>query len=189
MAMPAVHRRWTASEVRALVDANELSTPRYELVDGELLVTPAPRLFHQAAVSSLIVLLHGYLAAEPVGRVLASPSDVELEPEFLSQPDLFVVPRDEWRRVRSERIVRSLTLAVEVLSPSSAGHDRVKKRPLYQRHVPEYWIVDLDARLIERWLPADERPEILTTRLDWSPPGARAPLAMNLTAYFAEVLD
>src|SRR6185437_7072878 len=109
MAMPAVHRRWTASEVRALVDANELSTPRYELVDGELLVTPAPRLFHQAAVSSLIVLLHGYLAAEPVGRVLASPSDVELEPEFLSQPDLFVVPRDEWRRVRSERIVRSLT--------------------------------------------------------------------------------
>jgi Uma2 family endonuclease len=188
MAMPAVHRRWTASEVRALVDTNEFSTPRYELVDGELLVTPGPRLLHQAAVSSLLVVLHRYVAAEPIGRALASPSDVELEPEFLSQPDVFVVPSDEWQRVRSGRIVRSLMLAVEVLSPSSAGHDRVRKRPLYQRHVPEYWIIDLDALLFERWRPGDERPEILTTNFEWLPPGAGRPLVIDLSAYFAEVL-
>lgn len=189
MAMPAVRRRWTAAEVRALVDANELSTPRYELVDGELLVTPGPRLFHQDAVSSLLVLLRRYLESEPVARALTSPSDVELEPEFLTQPDVFVVPSDEWRRARSGRTVRSLTLAIEVLSPSSAGHDRVRKRPLYQRHLPEYWIVDLDARLIERWRPRDERPEILTAAVDWMPPGARVPLVIDLPAFFAAVLD
>lgn len=189
MAMPAVHRRWTAKEVRRLVDANPLWTPRYELVDGELLVTPAPRLVHQEAIAVLLLRLRAYLAVERVGHALASPSDVELEPEFLSQPDIFVMPLDEWRRVHLERIVRRLSLAVEVLSPSSAGHDRVKKRPKYQRNVPEYWIVDLDARLVERWRPSDERPEILTQTLEWRPSGSRNPLAIDLIAYFTEVLE
>jgi Uma2 family endonuclease len=189
MAMPAVHRRWKAKEVRALIDANPLWTPRYELVDGELLVTPAPRLVHQEAIAVLLLRLRAYLASERVGHALASPSDVELEPEFLSQPDIFVMPLDEWRRVHLERIVRRLLLAVEVLSPSSAGHDRVKKRPKYQRNVPEYWIVDLDARLFERWRPSDDRPEILTQNLEWRPPGSRNPLAIDLTAYFTEVLE
>jgi len=189
MVMPAVRRRWTAAEVRELIDASPLATPRYELVDGELLVTPAPRLAHQEAVAVLLVLLRAYLKTEPVGHALASPSDVELEPEFLSQPDVFVMPMDEWKRVRHERIVRRLSLAIEVLSPSSGGHDRVKKRPAYQRNIPEYWIVDLDARLIERWRPADDRPEILTASLEWRPAGASEPLNIDLAAYFAEVLD
>ncbi|MFI5228846.1 MAG: Uma2 family endonuclease [Gemmatimonadales bacterium] len=187
--MPALQRSWTASEVRALIDANPLSTPRYELVDGDLLVTPAPRLLHQEVVAVMLGVLRAYLKVEPAGNALASPSDVELEPEFLSQPDVFVVPPDEWRRVRLERIVRALVLAVEVLSPSSAGHDRLRKRPAYQRNVPEYWIVDLDARLVERWRPADERPEILTAMLEWQPLGARSPLKIDLSSFFAEVLD
>ena len=166
-----------------------MSTPRYELVDGELLVTPGPRLLHQDAVGLLFVTLWNYLQDEPVGRALSSRSDVELEPGFLTQPDLFVVPCDEWRHVRFERIVRALILTVEVLSPSSAGHDRVRKRPGYQRHVPEYWIVDLDARLFERWRPNDGRPEILTSTIEWQPSGASAPLTIDLAAYFAKVLD
>jgi Uma2 family endonuclease len=76
-----------------------------------------------------------------------------------------------------------------VLSPSSAQHDRVRKRPLYQRHVPEYWIVDLDARLVERWRPDDDRPEILTGVLAWHPAGASEPFRLELPAYFAQVLD
>jgi Uma2 family endonuclease len=124
-----------------------------------------------------------------VGHALTSPSDVELEPDFLSQPDVFVMPIDESRRVRHERIVHRLMLAVEVLSPSSAGHDRVKKRPAYQRNVPEYWIVDLDARLVERWRPRDDRPEIISEVLEWLPPGAGTPLRIDLAAYFSQVLD
>jgi Uma2 family endonuclease len=189
MGMPAVKRRWTAAEVRELVDANPLWTPRYELVDGELLVTPASRLAHQEAVLVLLILLHTYLKQEQIGHALMSPSDVELEPEFLTQPDLFVIPADEWQRVRRGRIVNRLSLTVEVLSPSSAGHDRVKKRPGYQRNVPEYWIIDLDARLVERWRQGDDRPEILTDSIEWHPSGATAPLRIELVAYFAEVLD
>ena len=189
MAMPAVYRRWTAKEVRDLVDANPLHTPRFELVDGELLVTPAPRLVHQEAVAVLLLRLRAYLASERSGHALASPSDVELEQDFLSQPDIFVMPIDEWRRAHLERIVRKLVLAVEVLSPSSAGHDRVRKRPAYQRNVPEYWIVDLDARLFERWRPSDERPEILTQALEWLPANVEFPMRIDLPAYFAEVLD
>jgi Uma2 family endonuclease len=60
---------------------------------------------------------------------------------------------------------------------------------MYQRHVPEYWIVDLDARLVERWRPEDTRPEILTERLDWLPEGALEPFQLDLPAYFAGFLD
>jgi len=120
--------------------------------------------------------------------VITSPSDVELEPEFIAQPDIFVVPRGEGRRVMTEGLpVRALTVAIEVLSPSSSRHDRVRKRPLYQRHVPDYWIVDLDARLIERWTPTDDRPELVTQTLSWHPTGATTAFALDLPRFFESV--
>lgn len=60
---------------------------------------------------------------------------------------------------------------------------------MYQRHVSEYWIVDLDARLFERWRPDDERPEVLTERLEWNPEGTAAPFTLDVTQFFAAVLD
>jgi Uma2 family endonuclease len=191
MAMPAeTARRWNAREVRALIDAAPLATPRYELVDGELLVTPGPGVFHQRAVVELIVALAGYLATARVGHVLTSPSDVELEPEFVTQPDAFVVPMSELRRVASNGPpIRELLLAIEVLSPSSSRHDRVRKRPLHQRHVPDYWIVDLDARLFERWVPSDDRPALVTDTLAWYPAGASVPFTMDLPTFFAAVFN
>ena len=187
MAMPAVKRRWTAREVRQLIAESPLATPRYELVDGELLVTPSPNWPHQRAVRLILLALEEYLRRHPVGEVATSPFDVELAPESLVQPDVFVVPVHEARRLLTEMPARELLLAVEVLSPSSSRHDRVKKRPHYQRHVPEYWIVDLDARLFERWRPGDERPEIVTEMLEWYPAGATEPFRLDLIRYFAEV--
>jgi Uma2 family endonuclease len=78
---------------------------------------------------------------------------------------------------------------VEVLSPSTAARDQEEKRRLYQQHADEYWIVDLDARVIERWRPREERPVVLDTELMWQPDGADAPLTLDLPAYFREVLD
>ena len=75
-----------------------------------------------------------------------------------------------------------------ILSPSTARADRHVKRRLYQRErVPEYWIVDVDARLIERWRPEDERPEILAEQLEWRPDPAHPPLTIDLPAYFRDV--
>ena len=189
MGMPATEHRWTLREVRALIDESPLATPRYELVEGELLVTPSPVSRHQAAVSRLLVALITYCDAERVGKALTSPCDVELEDESLLQPDIFVIPSAEWRRLGGGLPVRALSLAVEVLSPSSSRHDRVRKRLLYQRHVPEYWIVDLDARLIERWRSEDERPEPLTTSLEWRPDGAASPFVLDIERYFSAVFD
>ena len=188
MGMPAVERRhWTAAEVRALIDANPLQTPRYELVDGELLVTPSPGLPHQGAIGVLYVALHAYLARAGIGRVLTSPSDVELAPELLVQPDVFVLPARERRRGLAEgNPVRELLLAIEVVSPSSSRHDRVRKRPHYQRTVPEYWMVDIDARLVERWPQGNDRPEIVTDVLTWHPEGAAEPFTLALGPMFAE---
>lgn len=191
MGMPAeAMRRWTAREVRELTERNPLWSPRYELVDGELLVTPSPGPFHQEAISSLVAALRSYLEREKVAHVLPSPSDVELETETVVQPDAYVMTLDEWRRVRRDGFpARELLLAIEVLSPSSGRYDRVTKRRLYQRRVGEYWIVDLDARMIERWWPGDERPEILTQALEWRPQGAVDPFRLDVPAFFRGVFE
>jgi Uma2 family endonuclease len=83
-----------------------------------------------------------------------------------------------------------LLLVIEILSPSSARADRVKKRWLYREEgVPEYWIADLDARTFERSTPADERFELLSEVLLWRPDGAREALTIDIPVFFAAVLD
>ncbi|HEX5973017.1 MAG TPA: Uma2 family endonuclease [Gemmatimonadaceae bacterium] len=188
--MPAAERRWSAREVRALIEESPLASPRYELVDGELLVTPSPGYPHQRAVARLLVALHEYARAEGIGEALASPFDVELEPETITQPDIFVISPDEGRRMQRDGLPSlALLLTVEVLSPGSSRHDRVRKRPLYQRHVPEYWIIDLDARIIERWRTSEDRPEIIETTLEWRPDGTAEPFMLDVERFFAEVMN
>jgi len=82
-----------------------------------------------------------------------------------------------------------LVLTVEVLSPSTRRTDRGKKRETYQdKGVPEYWIVDTDARVVERWQPNDDMPEVVAERLIWSPDADAPPLDIDLPSYFDRVL-
>jgi Uma2 family endonuclease len=169
MGMPDTARRYTVDDVLAFPEDGN----RYELVDGELLVTPAPAPPHQRVSMRLSAAIENYLTAWHGGAVLfASPADISWDREKLVQPDLFVVPAGEVSD--SWTTVRTLLLAVEIVSPSSARGDRLVKRRLYQRQrVGTYWIVDPDARLVEVWHPDDERPEILTDVLRWRvAPGA-----------------
>ena len=185
MGMPAsTLRRWTLAEVRGLIRFNPVYTPRYELVDGELFVTLMPTPAHQLALGDLLFALANYLRRSRIGETLASPFDVELEPETLVWPDVFVMPPDAAAQIRSEDRARSLLLAVEILSPTSEEADRGPKRRLYQRNVPEYWIVDLEAALVERWRPSDARPEIVRERLEWAPSGATDPFVLDLRELF-----
>jgi Uma2 family endonuclease len=181
-------RQWSAQDVRALIADSPRPSPRYELVAGELLVTPSPGPAHQEAVTLLLLALRAYCALERGWHALPSPSDVELEPEDVRQPDLLVLPASEWSRVRSEGFpARALALAVEVISPGSARHDRVTKRAGYQRHVPEYWIVDIEAALVERWRSGDTRPEIVADTLEWLPDPAARVFTLDLQTFFKQV--
>jgi Uma2 family endonuclease len=191
MAMPAIQkRRWTEREVRQLIDDAPEPMPRYELVDGDLLVTPSPSRMHQRIVLECVMRLQVYIVANSLGELLTSPSDVRLRPELVVQPDLYVVPAREGRRLPTTEMVTSLLLAIEVLSPGSARMDRVTKRRAYQQAgVPEYWVIDSDAQTIERWRPDDVRPEILDRTLVWHPAGAANPLELDLVAFFADVAD
>ena len=166
MVMPAVSPVTTIEELLALPEDGQ----RHELLDGVHVVTPSPAYRHQDVLSRLMSALLRAVDPHPGLRVLTSPADIVLGPRTLVQPDLFVVridpehPPVEWTDVGLPR------LAVEILSPSTAARDRGAKRRIYQAAgVAEYWIVDLDARLIERWTPGDTRPEILTDGVVWEP--------------------
>ena len=131
-----------------------------------------------------------YVDAHGLGYALASPADIELEEEHLVQPDIFVVPRVEGRRPERWSDIKRLLLAVEVLSPSTARADRTVKRQLFQRvGVPDYWIVDVAARLIECWRPDESRPEVLSATLTWRPTADIAPLEIDLRELFAEIVE
>src|SRR3990170_3555458 len=183
MGMPDLAKRWTREEVLALPDDGN----RYELLDGELLVTPSPRVIHQTAVLALYDRIQPYVRQHRLGRTCLSPADLDFRSGQLLQPDLFVYAGSlrgplEWSDIGIPLLV------AEVLSPSTALNDRNRKRRRYQESgVGEYWIVDTDARLIERWRPNHERPEIVTERIEWHPAEPVLPLVIDLADYFSEV--
>jgi len=183
MVMPHVDP-WTREDVLALPDDGN----RYELFDGELLVTPSPAPRHQAVVSFLIGQISPYLRAQNLGFIYTSPGDLSLDGNQLAQPDLFVIPGPTIGNLRWEDLPTP-TLVIEVLSPATARYDRQIKRRWYQRTgIPEYWIVDPDARVVERWRPEDARPEVLDQSLAWQPQSDREALVMDLAGLFTEAL-
>jgi Uma2 family endonuclease len=162
---------------------------RHELLDGAHAVTPAPSLFHQMMVAELVARFTTWLQGQDRFRVFSSPADIVLGTRTLVQPDVFVVRREPGKPLRRWEDVGVPVLAVEILSPATATRDRGAKRRIYQRAgVAEYWIVDLDARLVERWRPGDTRPEIQDDRVAWQA-GDLPELTIDLRALFARVLD
>lgn len=183
MVMPNTARRYTVDEVLAFPNDGN----RYELVHGELLVTPAPSERHQGVVTELCICLGTYLADyREVARLFVGPADIIWGPDEYVQPDLLVAPAEEvtgdWRDCRT------LSLAVEVVSPSSARSDRVTKRRLYQEHgVGTYWVVDADAQVVEVWRSGDDRPEIVADVLRWRVTPDAADLTIDLTRLFGNL--
>lgn len=186
MGMPATSPRlWSVEEVHARQEQDP--GRRYEVVDGELLVSPAPRRSHQRVVARLLRLLSDYVERTGLGEVLTSPSDVYRDGRTSVQPDLFVLPLVNGRPAGDAVDIDPL-LVVEVLSPATARYDRLVKRALHQRKAVEYWIMDLDAQLLERWLPGADRPEIWSAGFTWHPSGVAEAFALELPVFFAREL-
>lgn len=185
MGMAATTDFYSGDMVRELNARERRHWPRYESVHGELLVSPAPRAWHQEVIGRLYVAMRLYLDRELVGHVWSSPADISWGlPDTLVQPDVFVTSLDQARTLEWGQI-RHLMLAAEVLSPGSARADRFTKRRLYQeQRTPLYWVIDADARVAELWTPETRFPRLEHELLTWHPADASTPFTLELEALF-----
>ena len=162
---------------------------RYELLDGELIVTNSPVPRHQFLIYRLSAILGPYLQSNHLGALWMG-GDVHFDRRNMLIPDVLVaLGWPEMINLPSWRELPDPTLAVEVLSPSSARHDRGRKRERYMDRVKEYWIVDPDAQLIEVWRPGDSRPEVVRDALTWQPVPEVPGLVVRVADLFEGLTD
>lgn len=115
----------------------------YELIEGELVVNPAPLVKHQRIVRKLLTALDRYFEERGGGEVLCAPLDVALSPDNVLEPDLIVILSDRLPLLGAANMQGPPNIAVEVLSEGTRRRDVVVKRRLYETFgVDEYWIVD-----------------------------------------------
>lgn len=181
MGMSVQIPRYTAEEVRNFPD----DRLRYEVIRGELFVTPAPGTAHQRLVVELVRRLQDYVERHGLGEAIVSPYEVEFAEDTAVQPDVLVILHDRARYLTKKRLMGPPSLAVEVISYSSKRTDRLQKRALYlEEGVEEYWIVDPEQRRVELWRPGAAEPEVLTKRLAWAPRAGVPPLELDLGEMF-----
>jgi Uma2 family endonuclease len=125
---------------------------RYEILDGELSVTPAPTTRHQMVLGNLHRILANHILANQLGRLFIAPTDLILAPITVVQPDLIFIGNDR-RDIITERAIEGRpTLVIEILSPTTHRTDRMTKAQLYAKHnVPNYWLIDPDQRTLEAY--------------------------------------
>lgn len=182
MHMAATAKVWTLEELHSLPDDGNT----YELIRGELFVTPAPSPHHEDLLAVLMEILVGYVRSQRVGRVYSGHAAIVRE-ESEVQPDLMVSPIVA--PANADWATRPLPLlVVEIASRSTRRRDREQKRDWYLRlGIPEYWIVDGYTRSVRVAQPGrDDR--VLHDQLVWAPPQASEPLSINVTEFFATAL-
>jgi Uma2 family endonuclease len=167
---------YTVDMVRAFPDDGQ----RYELVEGMLLVTPAPASDHQVVVARLMTALNNYVSAN--GQAYAvSPGEIEVAPKLHLEPDVLVFP-SVFRPGIKWTDIRGWWLAVEVLSPSSKHYDRDYKLEAYLRvGVREVWIVDLDRRCCEVSAHDGRRSIAAYGKVRWHPTEIAEPLELDVS--------
>jgi len=156
-AMKAVQPRLTYPELRLMPDDGK----RYELIDGEVFVTPSPSEKHQRVLGNLFFSIHNHIKAGKLGRVYIAPFDVVFGEKTALQPDLRFVSAARLGIVGPEYVLGAPDLVVEILSPYRPSYDRVTKLEQYALHgVNEYWIVDPVAESVEIHVLAGSRYEL-----------------------------
>ncbi len=175
--------QWTYSEYARLPDDGN----RYEVLDGEVLVTPAPSPHHQKVIQRLLFELLEYVEGREVGWVFQDVDLLFQTGQFL-RPDLLVVPSEGRAGITDRGIEVPPALVVEVLSPSSGTIDRVKKPRRYLDFgVPAYWVVDPADGAVWMWETGTD-PESPTREADsvrWAFPDGAAPLEVDVESLVA----
>ncbi len=134
---------------------------RYELLSGELVMSPSPKEIHQYILGQLHLRLGTFIYGRVLGKVYVAPFDVVLSDTDVAQPDVIFVSNQRADIITADNIRGAPDLVVEILSPSTAERDRTLKLDLYAQHgVQEYWIVDPDARSITVFVRGENRFEV-----------------------------
>ena len=142
-------KEWTYEEFLSLPEGGPF---RYEIIDGELCMTPAPDTRHQKISGRLFYMIYGFLLKNPMGEVFDAPYDVVFskDPLQVVEPDLVFVSKEHLSIITEKNIQGVPDLTVEILSPSTATADRRVKHSLYERFgVLEYWIVDPETETVQ----------------------------------------
>jgi len=136
----------TVEDYMALPDDGK----RYELIDGELILFPAPIPDHQPVITALMRLIENFVYEFDLGRVFAAATDVVFPGNIVLQPDILFISNARLGIIGTKNIQGAPDLAVEVLSPSTESRDRnIKAEPYWKHGVREYWLVDISRRRIE----------------------------------------
>jgi Uma2 family endonuclease len=158
--------------------------PRYQLIEGDLYMAPAPNRFHQDISRNLEVILANYLSTHPIGVLYDAPFDVYLTDIDVFQPDLLIVLNENRAILTDGGAEGAPDLVVEVLSPKTRQLDLVNKKRVYARMgVKELWIIDPDERDLTTYRfdqdPTEPMARISGQREVSSPllPGLAIPLA------------
>ena len=144
--------------------ANTSDDERYELIDGVLIMVPAPNVPHQDSQAGLGSRMRVFVERHDLGKVLFAPTDVVLSDTDVVQPDVLFISNDRQHIITEANIQGAPDLVVEILSPSTSRHDWREKRDLYAEHgVNEYWVVDTANRVVYVMLLKDGVLEIVET--------------------------
>jgi Uma2 family endonuclease len=123
--------------------------PRYQLIQGDLYMAPAPNRFHQEISRNLQFELHSYLKRHPIGKLFNAPFDVYLDEVNVFQPDIIIVLNERLGILTEEGAEGAPDLVVEILSPKTRRLDLMNKKQEYARAgVKELWIIDPESRAI-----------------------------------------
>lgn len=184
MSMAQSTRRWTIAELYRLPDDGN----KYELVRGELFVTPPPTDEHETIAARLARILDPYVAAHGLGLVYRPRAVVRIGKTTEVEPDLMVrqpqdKPRATWKGAPLPILI------AEIISDSTRQRDQVFKRTAYMDSgIPEYWIIDGEERSVRVVRPGED-DAVVTDVLRWHPEGAAEPLDVQLRDAFGPAGD
>jgi Uma2 family endonuclease len=136
--LPTTHRRMTAEEYYQLPEG----PPYFQLIDGELFMSPSPNFFHQEIIGNIFAAIHRYLRKNRIGKVIVAPSDVQFDENNIFQPDVFFIRNERLDIVDKHGAKGAPDLVVEVISGSTGRLDLGPKMTIYaEKGVLEYWVV------------------------------------------------